>query len=316
MGMSKYDRLLYILNLLRSRRNLNARLLAAECGVTERSIYRDILALSEAHIPIYYDNGYKLASDSFLPPLNFDLEEYSCLKLTLDSTPLTKIAKYNRLLKEIKAKIDSRLSDTVKQQQKFSQQTTTVEIDASVQQERGEKFYSAIEQAISDEKCLEIKYDSLTSGQTKRVIEPYFLIFLGRSFYFVAFCRLRKDFRTFRVDRVLSIEKTGLVFKRQKGVEPETYFEDSWRIFHGEPVSIVVKFTGRAAKVVKMSRHHPKESIEEINDSEIIYRVVTRGHEEVQRWILGFGDEAEVLEPKPLRKEIARVSAVLSKRYQ
>ena len=53
--MAKYDRLLYILNLLRSRKNLNAEMLAAECGVTERTIYRDIIALSDANIPIYYD---------------------------------------------------------------------------------------------------------------------------------------------------------------------------------------------------------------------------------------------------------------------
>ena len=80
MGMAKYDRLLYILNLLRSRKNLNARNIAEECGVTERSIYRDILSLSEANVPIYYDCGYKLASDNFLPPLNFDFDEYQFLK--------------------------------------------------------------------------------------------------------------------------------------------------------------------------------------------------------------------------------------------
>ena len=88
MGMPKQDRLLYILNLLRARKNLNATQLAEECGVTERSIYRDILAISEANIPIYYDNGYKLATENFLPPLNFSFEEYSCLKIALESSPL------------------------------------------------------------------------------------------------------------------------------------------------------------------------------------------------------------------------------------
>lgn len=315
MGMSKYDRLLYILNLLRARKNLNARLLATECGVTERSIYRDILALSEANIPIYYDNGYKLASDSFLPPLNFDVEEYSCLKLALDSTPLTKIAKYNRLIKEIQAKIDSRLSESVRQQERFTPATTTVEIDASVTESRGEKYYQTIERAINEQSCLEIEYDSITSGVTKRVVEPYFLIFISRSFYFVAYCRLRKDFRTFRVDRLLSVEPLTEAFTRKKGVEADTYFEDSWKLFHGAPVSIVVRFTGTAARVVKLTRHHPKESIEDISDSEIMYRVTTRGHEEVQRWILGFGAEAKVLEPQEMREAIAETARALIAQY-
>jgi len=90
MRMAKYDRLLYVLNVLRSRRTMNAARLAQECGVTERSIYRDIISLSEANVPIYYDNGYKLASDNFLPPLNFNLEEYSCLRLALESSPLVR----------------------------------------------------------------------------------------------------------------------------------------------------------------------------------------------------------------------------------
>lgn len=65
--MSKTDRLLFILNLIRSRRNLKARDLAKECEVSERTIYRDIMDLSSANIPIYFDDGYKFLTDAFLP---------------------------------------------------------------------------------------------------------------------------------------------------------------------------------------------------------------------------------------------------------
>jgi predicted DNA-binding transcriptional regulator YafY len=74
--MSKYDRLLHILNLLRSRRSLRAKDLARECEVTERTIYRDVLSLSSANVPVYFDDGYKLLSDAFLPPLNLTKEEF------------------------------------------------------------------------------------------------------------------------------------------------------------------------------------------------------------------------------------------------
>jgi len=128
MGMSKYDRMLFILNILRSRRNLTAGNLANECGVTERSIYRDIISLSEANIPIYFDHGYKLASNNFLPPLNFSYDEYNCLKLALDSTPLGNTEKYQLVIKKIRAKVDAGLSDIVKKKHKFSPQTTHIEI--------------------------------------------------------------------------------------------------------------------------------------------------------------------------------------------
>ena len=239
MGMAKYDRLLYILNLLRARRNLNARKLAEECGVTERSIYRDIVSLSEANVPIYYDNGYKLASSNFLPPLSFDFDEYHCLKLALESSPLAKTGKYQQLLSKIKAKVDAGLSDSVKQKKRFTPETTHIDIATSLAQERGEQFYSTIEEAITSWKCLELKYDSIESGLTERVVEPYFIIFRGRAFYFVAYCRLRKDFRTFRIDRVQDVKILNETFMKRDDINPKSYFEGSWELFSGEPIEVV-----------------------------------------------------------------------------
>lgn len=95
MGINKYDRLLLILNLLRSRKNMNAKMLAEECRITEQTIYRDLISLTEIEIPIYYDKGYKLAYDNFLPPLKFTLDEYNFIKQAIESSPLvnTKIYK-------------------------------------------------------------------------------------------------------------------------------------------------------------------------------------------------------------------------------
>jgi len=316
MGMTKYDRLLYILNLLRARRNLNAQKLAEECGVTERSIYRDIVSLSEANVPIYYDNGYKLASGNFLPPLNFDFDEYHCLKLALESSPLDKTDKYRRLLRKIKAKVEAGLSDSVKQKKKFTPETTHIDIATSLEQKRGEKFYSTIEEAITSWRCLELEYDSIHSGLTQRVVEPYFVIFRGRAFYFVAFCRLRQDFRTFRIDRVLSVKISDETFAKRKDIDPENYFKDSWALFSGESVEVVAKFRGTAARVVLSGKHHPSESIELIDTNEILYRVVTRGLEEIQRWLLGFGADVEVVSPPQLRENLARIGEYLSSTHR
>ena len=315
MGMPKYDRLLYILNLLRARRNLNARKLAEECGVTERSIYRDMVALSEANVPIYYDNGYKLASGNFLPPLNFDFDEYHCLKLALQSSPLTKTEKYQAPLRRIKAKVEAGLSDSVRKKQRFTPETTHIEIATSAAQEKGEKFYGVIEEAITSWQCLELEYDSIQSGVTKRVVEPYFIIFRGRAFYFVAFCRLRREIRTFRVDRVLQLRRLDERFNKRDDVTPETYFEGSWQLFSGEPVEVVVKFRGSAARVVLSGKHHLSESIERISENEVLYKVVTRGLEEIQRWLLGFGTDAEVLSPSQLQENLARIGQYLSSTY-
>jgi predicted DNA-binding transcriptional regulator YafY len=316
MGMAKYDRLLYILNLLRSRRNLNARMLAEKCGVTERSIYRDIVSLSEANVPIYYDNGYKLASGNFLPPLNFSFDEYHCLKLTLESTPLAKTAKYRRLLDQIKTKVDAVLPETVRRKKKFTPETTRIDIITSLAEERGEQFYSMIEDAITAWKCLALKYDSIQSGLTERVVEPYFIVFRGRAFYFVAYCRLRKEFRTFRIDRVLEVKVLNETFTKRDDINPEKYFAGSWEVFSGDPVEVVVKFRGTAARVVELGKHHPEETVERIGENEVLYKVVTRGIEEIQRWLLGFGTEVEVIAPPQLRRNFLEIGKYFTTAYQ
>ncbi|HWR83755.1 MAG TPA: YafY family protein [Candidatus Deferrimicrobium sp.] len=313
--MTKYDRLLYILTLLRSRRNLNARKLAEECGVTERSIYRDIVALSEASVPIYYDNGYKLASENFLPPLNFDFDEYHCLRLALESSPLSKTAKYRTPMKRIKAKVEAGLSESVRKKQRFTPETTRIDIATTTEEERGERYYGMIEEAITSWRCLYLEYDSINTGFTCRVVEPYFIIFKGRAFYFVGFCRLRQDVRTFRIDRVAGLKLLDERFTRQDDITPESYFEGSWEVYSGEPVEVVVKLRGSAARVVLSGRHHPAESVERISDEEVLYKVKIRGLDEIQRWLLGFGAEAEVLAPAELRERMGEVVKQLAEMY-
>ena len=315
MGMAKYDRLLYVLNLLRSRKSLNAARLAEECGVTERSIYRDIISLSEANVPIYYDNGYKLASGNFLPPLNFSFEEYSCLKLALESSPLEMTGHNANLLRQIRAKVDAGLSDVTKRKKRTAPDVTHIDIDTTLARENAELFYADIEKAISEQVRLEIDYETIEHGLTHRTVEPYFMIFRGRAFYFVAFCRLRDGFRTFRIDRVRKLTCTDDHFVRQSGVNARDYFDDAWRLYSGESMEVVIRFVGSAARVIQSGQHHPREKVEPSEDGSIIYRVTVAGTEEIKRWILGFGDRAEVIAPASLRDELRLVGEYLISTY-
>ncbi|UCC45406.1 MAG: YafY family transcriptional regulator [Candidatus Zixiibacteriota bacterium] len=315
MGMPKYDRLLHILNMLRARRNLNAARLAEECGVTERSIYRDIISLSEANIPIYYDNGYRLASDNFLPPLNFDFEEYNCLKLAMESSPLAKTGRYAVVLKRIRGKVDAGLSETVKKQRRQAVETTTLEIPVSQPDGDFESYFRIIEQAIGEDRRLLMTYVSIESGETERLVEPYFIVFKARAFYFVAFCHLRGELRTFRIDRIQHIELTDEHFVPRRDIDAHDYFEGSWGIYSGEPVEVVVEFTGPAARVILSATHHHSEIVEELGADRVRYRVTVNGLEEICRWIVGFGDQAEVIEPDRLRSRLADLGRSLQAIY-
>lgn len=313
--MTKQDRLLYILNLLRARKSLNALALAGECSVTERTIYRDLISLSEAQVPIYFDRGYKLASDSFLPPLNFNYDEYQALKLALESTPLRRTSRYGEAVRRVHAKIDAGLNEVVKERRRTSIDAMAVDIATTEDPRAGERYFGDIETAASDQRSLKIEYDSVSSGLSKRLVDPYFIVFRARAFYFVAWCQKRGDFRTFRLDRIRSAVVTDQHFVRKKGISAKSYFEGSWQVHTGESIDVKIRFSGQAARIVTLGKHHPTEWIEKQKDGAVIYTATVRGIEEIGRWVAGFGEQAEVLEPEFLRKSLKAIGQYFVKKY-
>lgn len=300
--MGKYDRLLFILNLIRGRRNLNASMIARECGVTERTVYRDIMTLSEANIPVYYDRGYKLASDSFLPPLNFTVDEYLVLKTALESSPLNRGGPSRHTIRAITSKIEASLSSRVRRD-RLGHQPVSVSIKSTAVPDSGTAYYAAIERGIRTHRVVRIAYRSLAGETLTRDVEPLFMIFIERAFYFVAYCRLRGAMRTFRLDRVQSVTVMSARFK-PRAVDPDAYFADSWGVCHGEPVEVELVFSGKAARVIGSGRHHPGERKTELSGGRIRYRVKVSGTDEIGRWILSFGGEVTVVRPDRLRREL------------
>lgn len=315
MKMAKYDRLLFILNLLRSRRNLNAAKIAEECGVTERTIYRDIIAISEANIPIYYDNGYKYASDNFLPPLNISVDEYLTLTAALESSPLAELGHSKRILKAVKTKIEAVLSQNVKKEKSRAASAANVRIRSTARINVEDKFYASVEEGIRRNRVLHLKYAAIESGVKERDVEPYFMIFIERAFYFVAYCRLRKGLRTFRLDRIEGITVTDETFVPRENIDPEGYFKNSWGVFGGDPVRVEILFEGKAARVILSGKHHQNEIVEKLNSGKVRYIVEISGTYEIMRWIVGFGGEAKVVKPAFLARDIKNHARDILKNY-
>lgn len=112
--MGKADRLLFILNLIRTRRNLTAKDLAKECGVSERTIYRDINAISSANIPIFYEEGYRFLTGTFLPTLNLSTDEYIALCLGLYCEAISSTPALKEAARRVLVKIESSLPENIR----------------------------------------------------------------------------------------------------------------------------------------------------------------------------------------------------------
>jgi predicted DNA-binding transcriptional regulator YafY len=313
--MSKYDRLLHVLNLLRARQGLKASDLARECEVSERTIYRDVIALSSGNVPIYFDNGYRLLSDAFLPPLNFTFEDYLLLKMSLSSSVLMENSPLRKQAKSVLAKIEANLSPTLKKDIDKIEEPLKISIKSNSDFSKISLIFKLIEQCVLNKKSLEIEYESLETGLTQRQIDPYSLIFRGHAWYLVGFCHLRNQMRIFRLNRIKKVTILDKSFEIKPGFSLSTFFKDSWEIYQGEPGIVKIRFKGIGALVVESGQHHPSEKISKSKDGSLIYEVKVNGIEEISRWILGFGENAEVLEPKELRKRMRKTAENLSRMY-
>lgn len=200
--MQRAERLFQLLTLLRNRRTvMTAKQLSDHLQVSERTIYRDIQSLSLSGVPVEGEAGvgYRLSHRYQLPPLMFDRHEVESLLLgarMVSSWGDTDMAAH---AKQAIQKILAVLPDHLR----HSDETLPLLVP---NMEEIQKFYTAHSQAIREairmKQRINIEYTRADAQTSTRTAEPLGLIFWGKVWTLVAWCQLREEYRTFRLDRI------------------------------------------------------------------------------------------------------------------
>lgn len=174
--MSKFDRLLLILQLMKVKRNLSARVLAEECGVSQRTIYRDVKALSEkTGVSIYYDKGYRLLAEAFLPILNFNPDELLVLWIGLNSDPVKANSQFIKTAKSVLSKVENDLPKKVRRN--FHHQRKSLRVESEQHHSMKDAVtFQIMKQAISEYKRVDLVYEERGSKSNYSQIEPKELV--------------------------------------------------------------------------------------------------------------------------------------------
>lgn len=203
--MHRAERLFQLTTLLRNRRTvLTAKQMSEHLRVSERTIYRDIQSLSLSGVPIEGEAGvgYRLSHRYQLPPLMFDREEVEALLLgarMVSSWGDTDMAIHaNQAIQKILSVLPDHL--------RHSDESLPLLVP---NMEEVQKYYTAhsqpMREAIRLHQRVAIDYVRADEQQSSRTIEPLGLIFWGKVWTLVAWCNLRDDYRTFRLDRIQSV---------------------------------------------------------------------------------------------------------------
>ncbi|MEQ1548174.1 MAG: YafY family protein [Chakrabartia sp.] len=215
--MRRADRLFDIVQMLRRARGpVTARQIADALEVVPRTIYRDIVTLQAARVPIEGEAGigYVLRAGYDLPPLMFDGDEIEAIVLgarlvarrgdqELAQAAMNVLAKVSSILPE-------RLSTQMRQIALYVPNTTRDVLRAEPQ---AWKIRAAIRQSSK----VIISYEDATNAPTMRMIWPLGLSYFVDATLVAAWCELRSAFRAFRVDRIQTCEVTDVPFDGRSG---------------------------------------------------------------------------------------------------
>jgi predicted DNA-binding transcriptional regulator YafY len=308
-----------ILMHLQARSLVKAQELADILETDLKTVYRDIESLRTANIPIESKpgryGGFYIPKDFYFKAPKLSPEEIAVLFFAGEV-----LVKKNGFMfeKDFKTALSKLKNTLAKEEIKTSSgkiTSITYEIE-TLKTKLWENLFYIIEKCISERKSIEVDYYTLSRDETKRrILDPYHLIYKNGAWYLIAFCHWRKDVKIFRVDRIKAVNETGASFVIKKSFSLREYLKNSWQITRGEEVDVVVRFFPPASRMVREMEWLPTQKIVEEKNGSIIFSARVSGLIEIKRWILGYGSQAEVLEPQSLRQEIFYESEKILSRY-
>ncbi len=215
--MRRADRLMQIVQILRRRRTpTSAKLIAEELGVVPRTIYRDIVDLQAAHVPIVGERGtgYVLRKGYDLPPLMFDVQELEVIMLGAQMVADRGDAALAKASDDVIAKVLAVLPD------RLSNELWRAKLLVPHRPENAETsglHLSVIRRAVRGNNKLLLDYSDGRDRKSSRRVWPLGMYFYSHVTIVCAWCELRQEYRAFRTDRINECSIENETFDPQNG---------------------------------------------------------------------------------------------------
>ena len=293
--------------------------LAEKFGVNKTTIQRDVNLLYDMGIEVIPrgKQGYEMVSDFFLPTLNFDFKEALAL---ITAASLYRAAEGKQAVEVLDGAINKITSALPKQvNDTLNQISPRIEVpDQQISEmEENQPYKEELYQAIRERRRVRITYNSFSSRQkTHHRLAPYAVLFRKHAWYVIGYSETYDQIRTFRINRIDSLKITQLGYTIPEDFSVQKHLEKSWGIMLGPETHVVILFEPRIAPLIREVNWHPTQQIQELKDGVLHFEVTVAGWHEIGWWILGWGHEAAVVEPKALQKWIARTAQKMVDLYE
>lgn len=299
----KIERLIGILSILLQKDVVTAPYLAEQFEVSRRTINRDIEELCKAGIPIVTRQGinggisimenYKIERTLLT---NAEMQDILAGLRSLDSINGTN--RYGQLMEKLSVGASDFMTGN---------QSVLIDLSSWYKDSLAPKI-ELIRSAIDS--CRELKFFYYgPKGESSRKIEPYYLIFRWSSWYVWGWCKERKDFRLFKLNRMEKVILSEDVYVKRGVPFPDLSNE---RIFPG---GIRVKALFDASCKWRLVEEFGTDCFEEQEDGRLLFHADYTDKENLISWMMSFREQVELLEPEEIRAEIVQIIKNMEEKY-
>lgn len=291
----------------RAKRGIQLRPFYDQRGWSWRGAYRDIGTLRDAGIPVLKrERGWFSLDEAWIPPAALDLaaDELEALAVARQVAPALESTPFGHALARLWSKLSSPTRQATLPFRPRDSWLVTREL-GSIDYAAHRPVFEALRDAIGGRHAVTIGYRKPDGSESVRTIEPQLVHWepTTEAFYVIAWCRLRGAVRTFAIHRIVAAQVLREPAVARAGVVVE--IRNAFRLW-ARPTAqrVAIRFTATVAGEIRERRWHPSQRVIDLPDGEVVLELEVGAPEELERFVLGFGPDAEVLEPPSLAARV------------
>lgn len=298
--MQVNNRLFEIVYILIQKKKVTAKELANRFEVSTRTIYRDIETLSRANIPIYAtkgkEGGIEILDEYVLNKMLLTEEEQNQILFALQGIKKVVGQDEKDILEKLSRLFNKKVDDWIR-----------IDFSNWGKDNEKEKRFNMIKTAILNKNQIKFVYYNSNGEKSKRTIEPLQIWFKDKSWYLIAFCNLKQDYRIFKIARIKEIEILEEHFERD--LRQESKKEE----YKFKTVTLELEISKKMA--YRVYDEFEDSEITKKDDGNFIINVEYPENEWVYGYILSFGEYLKVLSPERVKRTIKNKIEKILKKY-
>ncbi|MCI8700397.1 MAG: YafY family transcriptional regulator [Clostridia bacterium] len=286
--MQVNNRLFEIVYILMQKKKITAKELADRFEVSTRTIYRDIETLSGANIPIYAskgkDGGICLLEEYVLNKTILSEEEQNQILFALQG--MKRVSGEDQdVLEKLSILFNKRVYDWIK-----------IDFSDWGKDSTQEDRFNMIKTAILNKKLIEFTYYNSDGNKSTRIVEPLQIWFKDKSWYLISYCKLKEDYRIFKIARIKEIMILQQHFQR------ELPKEHKGEKYNFKIIQLELEISKEMA--YRVYDEFENEAISKKENGNFIVTVEYPENEWVYGYILSFGEHIKVISPNRVKSII------------